>query len=161
MWEHLLDFCVTWIAFGVPALACAAWLRDRAWWDRPLVLLGGMAGVSLAGYVAFWAWFANPDLGMAWTAITLAAAAGAIWARGRYVLATLRDEEFWIPLALMLLIGVFYIGLLHLYVTPLKIDRLSSARYMLAMPVDNELPRRFAERLILRHQSEASLRTPG
>jgi hypothetical protein len=148
MWEHLLDFCVTWIAFGMPALACAAWLRDRTWWDRPLVLLGGMAGVCLAGYVAFWAWFANPDLGMAWTAVALAAAAGAIWARPRQVLATLRDEEVWIPLALTLLIGVFYIGLLHLYATPFKIDRLSASRYMLAMAIDNELPRRFAERLI-------------
>ena len=148
MWEHLLDFSVTWIALGLPALACAAWLHDRPWWDRPLVLLGGMAGVSLAGYVAFWAWFAKPELGMAWTAITLAAAAGAIWMRRRQALATLRDGEVWIPLILMLLIGLFYIGLLHLYATPLRVEKLTTIRYMLAMPVDNELPRRFAERLI-------------
>ena len=148
MWEHLLDFCVSWIALGVPVLACAACLHDRTWWDRPLVLLGGAAGLALAAYVAFWAWFASPELGMAWTALTLAAAAGAIWARRPQTLATLRDDEVWMPLALMLLVGILYIGLLHLYATSLRIDQLAAARYMLAMPGDNELPRRFAERLI-------------
>ena len=113
-----------------------------------LVLLGGFAGVALAGYVAFWAWLAGPVFGRAWTAVVMAAAAGMTWRRRRQVLATLRDDEVWIPLLLALLVGVLYIALLHLYRADFSLDVLSRARYMLAMPVDNELPRRFADRLI-------------
>ena len=68
--------------------------------------------------------------------------------RRRQTLATVHDEDVWLPMVLLLSIGVFYIGLLHLYATPLKVEKLTTVRYMLAMPVDNELPRRFAERLI-------------
>lgn len=148
MSEHLLDFALTWAALALPALVCASLLNERTWCERSLVLLGGFAGVALAGYVAFWAWLARPVFGRAWTAVVMAAAAGMTWRRRRQVLATLRDDDVWIPLLLALLVGVLYIALLHLYRADFSLDILSRLRYMPAMPGDNELPRRFADLLI-------------
>jgi hypothetical protein len=148
MWEHLVDFLVAFAALGVPTLAFVTMLHGRDRCEPPLVLLGGLTGTCLLAYVAFWAWFLSPRIGTAWTFIVLAGAFAHLWRHRPRLAAALSDDDVWGPLVLMVLVGVMYIGLLHLFATPLRLDRLSAARYMLAMPVDNELPRRFAERLI-------------
>ena len=148
MWEHLLDFLLASITLGIPTAAAAAWLTGRDWCDRFLVVIGAMACTCLVSYAAFWLWFARPAAGYAWTVAVLLASVAIIWQRRAPLLAALRDDDVRVPWLLALLAGLFYIGLLHLFETPLNVDKLSAMRYMLAMPVDNELPRAFAQRLI-------------
>ncbi len=111
-------------------------------------LLVAAGGVALSGWLAFGAWFSAPFGGQIFTwALFAASGAYLLKNRARVRHDWIRRSELWIPALMMVAIGVSYIGILWLFRTELPIDKLAANRFI-GLPVDNEIPRLFAERLI-------------
>ena len=138
----------------------ASW-RSTLRLDPHWIPLGAGAVVAVCGYAAFWAYFAHPIFGMivSWSAIAAAACATAanLWSANRTQRLRMTAEkaagalfpagEVRTVLLLMVTVGAFYLGLLHLFPTSQDFYTLAANRYREAMPSDNVLPHITAERL--------------
>lgn len=148
LWLHLLAVAAV---LGLGALLALVLLDVlRRTFDPPdeLDLLLAGAGVALLGWASFGLWFAHPLLGQAFTWLLVAGTLGHVaWHRRR-----LRDlwhtRAGWRhPLLLIAAVALLYIGWLHLFAADLTVDQLAANRFLAGLPVDNEIPRLFAERL--------------
>jgi hypothetical protein len=108
----------------------------------PLVSCGV---VAIAAYGVFWAYFFGPYLGRAVSALIFASAAAIIIGR--------RNTK-WVPgsesirlTTALLVIGAFYVCLLHLFPTTLGEYDLARNRFRPDLPGDNGLPDLFATQL--------------
>ena len=147
MSAHLLAFLVVFAVLSLPAIAVAGLIRGRAWCPSCLTLLVAGGAVALLGYVSFWAWFFRPWLGALWTPGVLATAVVFLWRDRAHLRVTLADRDLRTPLLLAGVVGLGYLGVLHLFQSPLGVDQLAANRFLPDLPVDNEIPRLFAERL--------------
>jgi hypothetical protein len=144
-------FAVSLILFLLPGLLPAAFLG--LWGRVESVLVVPMAIVfsCLAGYLGFWAYFAHPLFGRAfsWTLLAGSAAALAVTlTRRRAARDLLLSRAVATPLALTALTGFFYLALLYsvdLGVWPDVQARLRFFEFNLA--VDSEIPYHLAEPL--------------
>jgi hypothetical protein len=112
--------------------------------QRPVLLaMTGLAVVGLVGYSSYWAWFAAPALGRAWTWTVLAVAVGAIIvARAELRRPAVRPL---VTVAALWVSGTFFVlflGFLHggtEHPLSIPVDRFSNP-----LPIDNLLPLSFA-----------------
>lgn len=116
---------------------------------RPLGVPSGLlpfvaaAGIAALGYLAFWCYFASPLLGRiySWTVLI-----GIV-----LILLTSRADDHhaaeWAPVfGLAGVIGVAYVALTCLFGNA-PFSHLAASRFVINLPVDNEIPRIFADRL--------------
>jgi hypothetical protein len=143
----LMETLTAWLANGflygavfITLARCVA-RRDcvRPCWV-PLVACAGMA---LIGYGVFWAYFASPALGRVLSVAIFVATFGInLLAREPF---DGRDRE-WLRIGLAaVLIGMFYIGVLHLFHAQRDFYDLASNRFVAGMPGDDRLPFDFAD----------------
>lgn len=132
---------VTWICngllLGVCFMAAARWLEGKAWAPPPWIALiaGGM--VALAAYATFWAYFAHPILGRIFSCTVLGAAAFAV---ARTPSRCVGHKAEWpAVLTLLALVGLFYIGMLHLFSVERGFYDLAGNRFIENLPGDNRL----------------------
>jgi hypothetical protein len=127
-------------------LALARVMRKKggATTESPLLPVVAGAAVALAGYAAFWIYFAHPLAGrvFSWTLcgggawfLLLSAPGGRATSRGLFQ-----------PVLLAVVIGIFYTGLTVMFESP-RMSYTASRRFV-DLPSDNEIPRAFAERLL-------------
>lgn len=100
--------------------------------------------VALLGYVAFWLYFAHPLAGRIYSWGVLVIAAGLLWMERRREGG--RDAALGGPVLLAGAIGAFYIAMLLAYGGP-AVSNAAAHRFVTDLPIDNEIPRFFAERL--------------
>ncbi len=128
----------------------ARWLLAQELLPPCWIPLGAGAWVAIAGYVAFWAYFANALLGtvFSWTVLAVA------------LVLTLTDRrppaspagsaataEITTVVRLCFIIGGFYLALLHLFPSSHDYYTLAANRFRDSLPGDNTIPHAFAERL--------------
>jgi hypothetical protein len=145
--QVLLGFLINSIVlFGLGFAAQFAWGRlVGSPPERRISLLLGAMAPAIAGYLAFWSYFAHPLLGrtFSWfvTAVALIALAGAILRRQKST--TSFNGRL---LALTIAAGIFYLAALSIYRGP-TFSATAQQRLLSNLPGDNEIPRVFAERL--------------
>ncbi|HVS50778.1 MAG TPA: hypothetical protein VHD62_00385 [Opitutaceae bacterium] len=147
MIQHLAAFLVVFATLAAVTLAAAVWIRRTSFGGGASTLLIGAGICAAICYAAFWAWFLHPAAGAAWTILVLAMSAWSVWRARREVRVIAREVDLCRPMLALLVVGLGYLGLLHLFSSSLGIDQLSAARFFDFLGVDNEIPRLFAERL--------------
>jgi hypothetical protein len=113
----VLPACLLALAlFMLPGLPVAARLAARGVvTSARIVMVAGIVG-CLAGYLTFWAYFWRPLAGQCFCAIVLLGGAGLLVAdlrRGRPTRSLLLSADVGRPLALMVLVALFYLSLWH------------------------------------------------
>jgi hypothetical protein len=145
---HLAALVLHAVLFGLTAYVVTTQLRRLAGLPPAAALAVTGVVVAIAGYGAFWLWLWSVSAGKIfvvcwWTLVAILA----FRHRGqlRRVAAT-PDVVF--PVLLILGSACLQFGALHLYRTPFGIDELAANRFVAGLPLDNEIPRFFAERLL-------------
>lgn len=123
-----------------------------AYW-QPLL---ATAFVALAGYLAFWAFFASPLIGKLCLGVLYTAAIVALVQMRKMPATPERQRAQRDVLRLSLLIGTLYVALLHVFPSAIEFYELSANRFRHSLPADNSIPYAMARRL---HAGE-SLRSP-
>lgn len=149
-------FVTTLLAFGLLGALLAMYLIGWVGLEIPesrvprrLSLLVFGAVVGLAGYFAFWIYFASPALGKAFSGLILTAGLALAVRTVRRARGRLRDllpDDLLIPAILAGIIGMGYIGLLYAYGGS-KFFSVAAERFTWTLPYDNEIPTLFANRL--------------
>lgn len=150
--ESLAAWALNGLLLGLLYLAAHRLLAGRPGLAPVWVPLGAAALVAVAGYVAFWVYFAHAFAGVifSWTVIVAAAwyaLRGSAAKRSVAPEAAAGAAETAAVLRLMLLVGAFHLGVLHLFPTPHDFYTLAANRFREAMPTDNQLPHGVGERL--------------
>jgi hypothetical protein len=146
--------------FLLPGLPAATRLAVRGRLGPGLLVPAAVVFSCLAGYLTFWAYFVNPLFGRAFGgAVLLVGAAGLVAdlrQRGP-ARALLGSDEVRTPLALMALVGLFYVALLYSADLDVRTGGTSRVRFLeFPLAIDNEIPSYFAERLY-KHQDPRKL----
>ena len=137
LWNGLL--------LGAGFVATARWLERRAWLSPPWIALGAGAAAAVAGYLTFWAYWANP---LAGRILSFVVGGGGVvaWIQTRPDPANKRSE--WPRVVLvMAVVGFFHLALLYLYPSPRDFYDLAAHRFVGALPDDNRISHDTALRL--------------
>lgn len=139
------------VLFPLALLANAAALRLRRkpyFPDSLSLALASLGLVCLLAYGVFWCFFASAWLGQAvalllfvW-ALADCAQEGWIWSKPA------KDQDGRIAMLLLFGVALTYFGLMHLQWINLRWGQMSAFRFEANLPVDNEIPQIFAERLL-------------
>ncbi|MES2693426.1 MAG: hypothetical protein V4773_08135 [Verrucomicrobiota bacterium] len=111
--------------------------------------LAAGAVVALCGYVAYWAYFFHPWVGWFVSGASLTAAVAIVCRRTDSRASSAASVATEAPTVglLLLAIGAFQLALLHLIPTAYDFYTFAANRFREALPADNFLPHRIAERL--------------
>jgi hypothetical protein len=136
--EHL-------VLTGAPGVAMGLLLARRGVRSVPLILVAGLAASGTAAYLAFWAYYASPEIGAVWAFLVLfgsAQVAVLSWYRGQLDAQLLRELRT--PLLLWVFGSLFvtYLGFLHGGSDPAI--PMSALRFSGQLPSDNDIPQFFA-----------------
>ncbi|HEY4439420.1 MAG TPA: hypothetical protein VGN14_03135 [Candidatus Elarobacter sp.] len=131
-------YAVVFVVLLAPGYLAARALR-RHWDDEPATtLVVAYAVAGLAGWLAFWCYFARPEIGrglaVCWTAVAVVAAV---------VLARRLTRPELRSIALTFCVGLLYVGVLSLPGPTATAEH----RFFAERPNDDRLPALFAERL--------------
>ena len=115
-------------------------------------LISSIAMSCVVGYGTFWLYFLDHRLGLA---IAILLIAGSLFSpfllKGdfkQHLIATVRSQEFWLPLAVMLLAGLFYLAILYWPGSEsLSRPEVLAGWQQHAVGSDSVIPKGFAERL--------------
>lgn len=157
--DTLAAWAITGLLFGTIYFAAAGWLADRtrtpadhdgdddekaAFPAHWIPLLAG-AAVAACGYVVFWVYLANPLLGKiaSWSLVGAATLA----VLGRRPTPSAGARETVRAALLMLAVGGFHLGLVHLFPTEHDFFTLTANRYREARPHENAFSHGVAEKL--------------
>ena len=144
----LMETVTAWLAngllYGAVFVTLARWLARSELVAPCWIALAACGAIALLGYAAFWAYFASPSLGRIFSCAIFVAVALANLACVRF---GERDRE-WIRIACAAaLIGVLYLGVLHLFRVQSDFYELASNRFAAGLPGDNRLPFDFSDAL--------------
>jgi hypothetical protein len=146
---RLFDTLAAWAANGVllglPWFAAMQWLRRQTGIASPWLPLAAAGIVALCGYAAFWAYFMNAFFGKIFSAAVLLVGL-CVCSRRRPLSQTDLSRDATAPSKLLVAIGIFYVGLLHLFPSSLDIHSLAAHRFG-SLPGDNTLPHNTASSL--------------
>jgi hypothetical protein len=147
--ETLAAWAINGLLLGLIYLAALRGLSAQSWLAPQWVPLGAAALVAVCGYAAFWVYFAHALAGVIFTWATLAAAAFLALRRPADFAGAPSESalETATVLKLMLAVGAFHLGVLHLFPSPHDFYTLAANRFREAMPADNMLPHGVGERL--------------
>lgn len=146
-------FAVCLVALLAIGLALTFVLWHGGWRVRPALLPMLVIGCSSAlGYGFFWLFLANPTIGKYTTILIVVAAAYVLVARRTTVVDIWRLPDLWIPLILMLLVGLFltsitYVGIEEGAVCPLYDPSFVLRRLILAGSPDYLIQKIWMDRL--------------
>jgi hypothetical protein len=140
----LLAFLGQAVLLLVMTLALRRCLGSHLSLPAGLVPFVAVAGVAVLGYLAFWCYFASPLFGrvFSWTVLAVSAVMVARPAKSGDGGA----DELLPPLALAGVTGLGFVALTCLF-GDAPFSQFAASRFMLNLPVDNEIPRMFADRL--------------
>jgi hypothetical protein len=136
--EHLL-------LTGAPGVAAALFLVRRGARSVPVILAASLAASGLVAFLAFWAYFASPDIGEVWAFIVLFGSIQAIALslyRGGLDAKLLRQLRT--PLLLWIFGSVFIVYLGFLHGGSDQAIPMSALRFTGQLPSDNDIPQFFA-----------------
>lgn len=136
------------------AYALVPRLADLPVYWQPLL---ATALVALAGYLAFWAFFASPLVGRLWVGLLYAASVAVLIRARKTEAAPERIQARSAVVRLAVLIGTLYVALLHVFPSAISFYELSANRFRHTLPTDNSIPYAMAERLL----AGESLRSPS
>ncbi|HEY5078708.1 MAG TPA: hypothetical protein VII43_02630, partial [Opitutaceae bacterium] len=127
--------------------AAASLLKGRREIPPGLLPLASFALVALAGYGAFWVFFASAVAGkiLVWALLGLSAF---LFVRGPAAGSAEPAQGRRTPILLMAAIGAFYLGVLLLYGSDRTLADLSAHRFIDNLAIDNEIPQMFSDRLV-------------
>ncbi|HEY5078802.1 MAG TPA: hypothetical protein VII43_03100, partial [Opitutaceae bacterium] len=133
------------LLYGAVFVALALWFARKELVAPCWIPLAAGGAIALLGYAAFWAYFASPALGRLFSSgIFLAVLLANLLPGGRF---GERDRE-WVRIACAAaLIGVLYLGILHLFRVQRDFYDLASNRFTAGLPGDNRLPFDFSDAL--------------
>lgn len=157
LWTTLASWAVNGVALGVLWLAAAAVLARSPAVSAAWQPLAAFAAVAFAGYVTFWACFAHPMLGRVAAFALLAAAVAVLWRRRHAALPSEVVGAVHDVARLAVVVGCFYLALLHLFPSSLDLFSLAANRFRVALPADNFLTFATAERLLRGDNPRASI----
>jgi hypothetical protein len=144
--RSLLAFVVQGLLFAALALALAEFANQGLRLPPWLVPISAIAGAALLGYVAFWLYLASPWLGRGYSWVILAGAAAVLIRNGSARADGGGNAEWGEPLLLAGLIGAGAVALTCLF-NGGSFSYLAANRFLSGLPVDNQIPEIFAERL--------------
>ncbi|MBW4693680.1 MAG: hypothetical protein KME27_18200 [Lyngbya sp. HA4199-MV5] len=135
--------------FLIPGLRLANALIERYALHSALTVILAMAISALIGYVTFWVYLLNANLGTGFSlCILLATVYAAIaWGRQRDNRVFLTTPDIALPLVLMLLVGLGYTAILYAINLGVVPEMAAQVRFFDGFPPDNVLPKLFADRL--------------
>lgn len=160
-----MELLVTWLfvclVIGMPAAATHSWLERRKCDDDRVKLAAPLVATGVAGYAAFFAYFAHPLLGHFLSVSILVAGCGyVLWHRGQRLLAR-QAAPLAVPALLMLGVGIFYLALLYLPDLGGEAETQSQARFLNEFPIDANLPKMLGDRLYAGESAKPFLPDPG
>ena len=146
-----ITFLFVFVLGTLPTTAAVIFIYGRGRLPNHTLPMAGLAVTATWSYITFWAFFAHPWLGSA-IAVAILASSALFLCHKRKLLATVfsLQADSRAAFSIMLLVGCGYIGVLCARAWDEKasnVQSLASQRFGLAMPIDNEIPRFFAERL--------------
>ncbi|MDM8553164.1 hypothetical protein QUF75_00320 [Desulfococcaceae bacterium HSG7] len=133
--------------FIIPGLFVSLQLSARRIYNYSFSLLMAFGFSALCGYLLFWVYLLNSDLGKASSAIyMLSAVYICIYPRTRQTICkTLTESDISRPLGICTIVGLFYLAVLYIYHTG-DLHTIATSRFLI-MPPDNIIPYLFSERL--------------
>lgn len=144
LWTSLAAWSVNGLLLGLLWFAAVRILVARTTLAAHWIPLVAAGAVAVAGYLAFWLYFAHTRVGQTFASALLLASAIAVWRTGR---GQATSPEIAHPGRLAVLIGVFYLALLLLFPTSLTFHQLAANRFRDTLPADNVLPHLTSARL--------------
>lgn len=126
------------------ALALRRCLQPHLNLPAGLLWFAASAGVAALGYLAFWCYFASPAFGRAFSWAVLAVSVTIVLGPAKSD--DSGADELLRPLALAGVAGLGFVALTCLF-GDAPFSYVAANRFMLNLPVDNEIPRLFADRL--------------
>jgi hypothetical protein len=154
-------FAVALVLFLLPGMAPALRLADRGWTAPSMTVPVAIVFGCLAGYLTFWAYFLHHHFGLAFGGAVLVGSLVLSFTdlrRNPRYRALLLSAEVAIPLALMALVGLFYVALwlsINLWTPFHDTTRQRFLEFILTQ--DNKIPIRFAENLYAGHPPRGEL----
>ncbi len=145
LWQNLAAWSLNGFCLGVLWFAAMRLLAPRQFVPAPWLPLLGLAAVAAFGYLLFWIWFASPAAGTVASWLGLAAGA-ALLLRSPAPDAAVAAEAAAV-VRLTALVGLLYLGVLHLFPSSLDYYHLAANRFRAELPTDNELPHEVSARL--------------
>lgn len=145
LWQTLAAWTSNGLLLGLLWCAALKFASRFPWIPAPWLPVVAAAGVALAGYFVFWAYFAGPVYGFYAAAAVLAA--GVWFGRGGTPQEGAAGAEIRRVILLVVTTGIFHLALLHLFPSSLDFYRLAGNRFRQDLPTDNQLPFEAAERL--------------
>ncbi|MBI4626993.1 MAG: hypothetical protein HY736_27695 [Verrucomicrobia bacterium] len=145
LWQSLTAWAVNGVLLGVLWLAVVRALAPRRLIPAPWLPLVALGVVAALAYATFWAYFAHPTAGIVVSLLILLG--GFVVCGGTATPDPDTAAETGAVAGLMLLIGLFYLALLHLLPSSLDFYELAANRFRSGLPTDNELPHLVASRL--------------
>jgi hypothetical protein len=145
----LMETVTAWLAngllYGALFITVARFVAQREIVKPCWVAIAACAAMAVVGYVTFWAYFASPTLGrfFSGSVFLLMLLINVVFNR-RF---EERDREWLRVGCTAVLIGVLYIGILHLFPVHRDFYDLASNRFTAGLPGDNRLPFDFASQL--------------
>ena len=150
----LAGWALNGLLYGLLWFAALRWLHRRRLVTDPWLPLAALAAVAAAGYLTFFAFFASALLGkLTASVLLLLGFAGTL--RPGSTDEALPADALAAP-RLLVVVGIFYLALLHLFPSSLEFHALAANRFN-PLPGDNSLPHNTARELF----RGAPLRTPG
>ncbi|PAW65469.1 MAG: hypothetical protein B9S34_10890 [Opitutia bacterium Tous-C1TDCM] len=146
LWQNLTAWLLNGFCLGVLWFAAMRLLAPRQLVPAPWLPLLGLAVVAAFAYLLFWLWFAGPRIGAAASFLGLAAGA-LLLLRSRAPDAAAAAEAAAV-VRLTALVGLLYLGVLHLFPSSLDYYHLAANRFRAELPTDNELPHEVSARLV-------------
>jgi hypothetical protein len=144
----LVGYTIQFLIFLLPGACVIIHFSKRRSIPSHHILPAAITASALAGYAAFWIYFASPLTGKVFSAVfELSCFVYFLknWkSRARSILL---ERDVYLPLLLYFFAGLFYVGFLWMYDRLLTPDVEAQSRFIHMMPPDNVLPVLLAEQL--------------
>jgi len=144
--RSLLAFIVQGLLYVALALALIEFVSEQFALPSWLAPVGAVAATAMLGYVAFWLYFASPVMGRIYSWLILAWGAAMVTRSQISAPNRRRPIEWGWPFVLAAIIGVGAIALTCLFDRS-SFSYLAANRFLANLPVDNQIPEIFAQRL--------------
>lgn len=146
----LLPLClISFVGFILPGLLFANLLVHRYHLSMAFTLIFAIAISAFIGYLAFWIYFFNPNLGIVFSAIVLLTSMINLVTlhRRQLLMPLVKSPDFWWSSGLMLAVSLAYTAALYLIDPGISPEILAQTRFLEGFPPDNILPKLFADKL--------------
>lgn len=144
---YIVDFGL----FLIPGIFIAIFMVQRNVLNRAFTLIMSIMSSSIIGYVMFWIYFFNPDIGKFFSILILLFSLSYLiffLSKKKSFIKVFLSLDVLVPIALMFSVGLFYLSVLYSVNSGQTLEIIAQRRFFSTQfPPDNIIPMLFADRL--------------